>query len=452
MNENIENQEYSKSYALLIVAVVAMGGVLYGYDVGIINAAMLYIGKEITMTQNELAFIASAVFGGGTIAIFVTGPLADFFGRKLMLFISSLIFLAGVYAIYIADSYTFLLAGRVLQGLGVGIMTLVIPLYLAEITSPAFRGRGTAVFQLMLTAGILLASVIGLLFSHGETGDWRGMFLSCAGFGALFAVGIFFIPRSPRWLIQKGRKEEAFAILRKTLNKEEYEHEIAAINKKEQENAPVENFLVAIKQKAMLKPFIIVVAVAVLNQLIGIAPILQYSAVILKSSGASTNTIAIIGSIWITVINVGGTVIGLALVDKLGRRPLLLTGTGGATLCLLLAGLSFTMGLGSTIVMAAIMGFILFFAIGPGVCVWLALSELLPGPVRSNGMAIGLTLNSLAATAWSGYFLLIGQNSGFQNSLFISAFFCLVYFLVTLTQIPETKGKTLDEIEAHFRD
>ncbi|ELV8578692.1 sugar porter family MFS transporter [Vibrio vulnificus] len=440
---------------LLVVATAAMAGALYGYDLGIINAAMLYIGEDIPMTDAQLSVIASAVFGGGVIAIFVSGPLADKFGRKAMMFVGTIIFLIGVAFLVSAESYTPLLLGRLGQGLGVGVMTLVIPLYLAEVTPTAIRGRSTATFQLMLTAGILFSALVGYFYAQGE-GDWRSMFLSCAYPAIIFGVGCFFIPESPRWLAQKGQLSKVKEALKSCrVNSEvesEYQAIVSALNNAEEEKTSFK----ALLNPRYTFPLLIAISIAVLNQLTGIAPILQFSAVILKESGASSNMIAIIASIWITVMNFGATIVGMVLVDKLGRKPLLSVGTFGAALSLLVAAATFfgmsSGGSQSLVVTGSIMMFVVFFAIGPGVCVWLALSELLPSAVRSNGMALALALNALAASTFSGLFLYLGQTISFGFTFVLCAAFCLVYFAIAKFIMPETKGRTLEEIESYFNE
>ncbi|MGF1744205.1 sugar porter family MFS transporter [Vibrio minamisatsumaniensis] len=439
---------------ILVVATAAMAGALYGYDLGIINAAMLYIGVDIPMTDAQLSVIASAVFGGGVIAIFVSGPLADKFGRKPMMFVGTVIFLIGVAFLVHAESYTSLLLGRIGQGLGVGTMTLVIPLYLAEVTPTAIRGRSTATFQLMLTAGILISALVGYFYAQGD-GDWRSMFLSCAYPAVVFGVGCLFIPESPRWLAQKGQLSKVKEALKSCRVRSEVESEYEAIVTASNNTKEKTSFKALLNPRYTF-PLFIAISIAILNQLTGIAPILQFSAVILKESGSSSNMIAIIGSIWITVMNFGATIVGMVLVDKLGRKPLLSIGTLGAALSLLVAAAAFfgmsSGGSQSLVVIGSIMMFVVFFAIGPGVCVWLALSELLPSAVRSNGMALALALNALAASTFSGLFLYLGQTISFGFTFVLCAVFCLVYFAIAKFIMPETKGKTLEEIECYFNE
>ncbi|MFM4775150.1 sugar porter family MFS transporter [Aeromonas veronii] len=438
---------------LLIVGVAALAGALYGYDLSIINAAMLYMDKDIPMTEQELSVIAGAVFGGGVISIFISGPLADMFGRKTMMFWGCIVFLIGVAFLVTAEGYYSLLIGRLGQGLGVGVMTLVIPLYLSEIAPKNIRGRSTATFQLMLTAGLIVAAVIGYLYAN-QGGNWRSMFLSCAYPALLFFVGCFFIPESPRWLAKEGR----FDAVRKALEVCRVESEVATEYKTIISSASIREDNSSFK--SLLNPrysyaLSIVICIAILNQLTGIAPILQFSAVILKDSGSSSDMVAIMSSIWITVMNFIATIIGMILVDKIGRKPLLSVGTLGASFSLLIAAAAF-FGLKSTdiqpiIVTVAIMSFIMFFAIGPGICVWLALSELLPSNIRSTGMALALSLNALAASLFSGMFLYLGQTISFGFTFIICSIFCMLYFGVAKYLMPETKGKTLEEIEMYFQ-
>lgn len=442
---------------LLIITVAAMGGLVYGYDIGIINAAMLYLQDDIPMSAAQLGWIGSAVFGGGAFAIFVTGPLSDIFGRRRMMFVGSAIFLAGVVALAVATNYPVLLSGRLLQGFGVGVMTLVIPLYLAEITPPLIRGRGIATFQVMLTAGILAAAAAGYLFAQ-TGGDWRAMFASCALPCLLFVAGLLLIPESPRWYMQKKQPERALKALQASRSAAMAAEEFAQL--KQQFDTPsMQSARGGLQIRHLFAsryrlPLLLVLSVAVLNQLTGIAPILQFSTLILKEAGSDTNALAIVGSIWITVMNLLATIVGLLLVDRLGRRPLLRIGTGGAALSLLCCAIALwgmdPGNLKAYLVAFAVTSYIVFFAIGPGVVVWLVLSELLPNAIRSSGMAVALTLNAFAATAMSGFFIWSGSALGFGVALLICAMCCLFYFLLALFSIPETKGKTLEEIEAGF--
>lgn len=355
--------------------------------------------------------------------------------------------------IVLSDSYATLLAGRIVQGIGVGVITIAVPLYLTESMPAKLRGRGVTAFQLLLTVGILLASLVGLAFT--SSGDWRGMFLSAAVPGIIMFFGCFLLSDSPRWLAMKGRYDKALAVLRKTRTEQEAEHEL------NQMRAALESGRkgfgvpkLKLFQKRYMLPLFIVFAVAICNQLTGINSFLQFSAVVLKNGGLDSNIVAMLGSTAITGLNFIMTLIAISLSDKIERKYLVAFGTGGIVLSLAYCGLIYWMMPLSEVkgfmLLGGILAFIFFYAVGPGALVWAILSELLPSRIRSTGLAVALFLNSMTSTILASVFLSLVNHIGYTGLFWLCGCFTIFYFLVAVFLAPKTKGRSLEEIEAGF--
>ena len=541
-------------YTLLLLFISGMGGLLYGYDIGIIGAALLYLGKTIHLTLAQESLIVAAVLGGGTISSLVAGALADVLGRKKLMIAAALLFIASVILIVIAKGFGPLFAGRALQGLSAGMIAVVIPLYLAECLPASIRGRGTAVFQLMLTTGILISLAVGAHFARNvdalsaqstldasallsaQDHAWRAMFLSAIYPAIVFLLGSLFVTESPRWLLRRGRVADSRRALERSRPPSELEAEFArmtASNDSATEGAKSGTLW----QRRYIVPFLLTCTVLGLTQATGINSILQFIVVILQQAGLDASTAADKATL-VTAVNVVFTIVGLLLVDKLGRKALLMIGTAGIAIALISAAVIFhrfeserldvtelvrqrvsenTLSLrveetapnASTLnvptqltllyaqgdderlvtgfsraadpvvkipadsqgrslvikrakfgavpaestgtwVMLCLMLFIASFAIGPGVCVWLALSELMPTRIRSLGMGLGLLINQGVSTLIAAVFLPIVGNHGYTSIFIFWAICTVLYFAVAAFWLPETKGRTLEEIEAHF--
>jgi len=448
------SEKRKKLFAMSVLIFAAVGGILYGYDLGIIAGAMLFITHDIKMSIDELSILVGAVFGGGAIATLITGPLADWVGRRKMIMLSSLVFIIGVLIVYYSTDFVSVLLGRVIQGLGVGIITIVVPLYLAESVPGKLRGVGVSVFQLLLTAGILFAALVGLFFT--PTGDWRGMFLTAIIPGLIMFFGCFSLSDSPRYLVMKGDYQKAREVLSRFRTSDEVEIVLNRMKHlRETHLAHLNDKVETLFQKRFIKPVLIGVGIAMLNQLIGTNAILQLSAYLLKSAGLGSNMLAMVGGTMITGLNFLVTLLAMFVVDKVPRRLLYSIGTGGLTLALIFAGLVLTLvphsSLQGYLLLAAILLFIAFYAMGPGMLVWVVLGEVMPTRVRSMGMAIALCLNSFISFGFAAIFIKLSNVMGDAGIFFVCAFFGLLYFLMTSLVIPETKGKSLEEIETSFK-
>ncbi len=436
---------------IFIIVVAGLGGVLYGFDIGIISGALVFMKETISITSDEASLIIAAVLGGGAVATLISGPFADRFGRRFSINVSAVIFIIGVIIIVMASGFATVMAGRLIQGVGIGIITIVVPLYLAETVPPHLRGRGVTLFQLCLTFGILLGYLIN--FALKSTHDWRMMFATAFVPAVLFLIGgLLLLPRSPRWLYLNDLVDEARDVLAKTQGDDYVEESLAEMKAViEEESKQETGSWGMLLRSGYRKAFLIALGVGILNQLTGINVLLQFNATILGASGLQT---AILGSVGVGLINFIGTLIAMSLVDRVGRRPLLIIGTAGVTIALAFIGIVQAVSPASSFAgyatLAGFMVFIIFYAVGPGVVVWLAISEVLPLAIRAKGMSVALFANSLTSAGLAAVFMDLVGSINYSGVFLVMAFFTFLYLLIAVFPLPETRGRSLEKIENEF--
>jgi MFS family permease len=585
-----------RTYNRFLLLVAGFGGLLYGVDVGIIGGALPYLEATSHLTAGQLSIIVAAVLLGSVISTLFAGLLADWMGRKALMAISGLAFVISIPVIALSNGYEPLFFGRLLQGISGGLIGVVVPLYLAECLAAAHRGKGTAVFQWLLTLGIVLAALIGIYYSYRveavtrvadaaslfafKDQAWRRIFWVSLPPGLLFVLGSLFVAESPRWLYARGKKERAYAALLRSRSLEQADIEL----KEMEETALAKSTVVSGKQivagkqikESLLRrkyviPFVLACVILFCNTATGINSVIAYNTNILLQSGLSDLN-AHWGYVIFTCVNFLMTICGMMLIDRKGRKFLFMMGTAGVTISMICVGLMFIStersNLDTREVVQSMIGpdqtltlpfnpeeakrllaakgypggainsnraslaviysygdftaatsivrsddqggapihitrencvpnnkveaffknpfgnldaartaplkierasigrvpeaahgwlvalglyiFVGFYATGPGVAVWLALSELMPTRIRSNGMSIALVLNQLVSTTLAGIFLPVASKYGYSAMFFIFASFTVIYFITVTFFLPETKGKTLEEIEKHF--
>jgi SP family myo-inositol transporter-like MFS transporter 13 len=586
MTATPDNSKIFYNRFLLIVA--GLGGLLYGVDVGIVAGALPYLEATSGFTGGQLSTVVAAVLLGSVISTLFAGLLADWLGRRTLMALSGVMFVLSIPMIALSHGYGSLVLGRLLQGVSGGLIGVVVPLYLAECLTASDRGKGTGIFQWLLTLGLVVAAGLGLYFSFrvdqvAKLGDaakllafkdtaWRSIFWVSLPPGILFVIGSLMVAESPRWLLRRGKKEAASAALLRSRTSSQADLELkemeevldAETNKSAGKSASSESLL----RRKYVIPFILACIILAANQATGINSIIGYNANILLQGGLSD-----FAAHWayfvFQVINFLITFCGVLLVDRKGRKFLLSLGTGGIILSLICTGIlfhgnekervdikaaiqsrvtadqTFTLnytpeiadqllresanppaGRATSLVVIYSYGdfnatsqvvrsndtatkpievrrdacvpsnkviaffsnpfgdldaartaplkienalispvptpsngwtiaitlfiFMAFYAIGPGVCVWLALSELMPTRIRSNGMSIALLLNQGVATTIAAIFLPTVGKYGYSTMFFGFAACTVLYFVTAAFFLPETKGKTLEEIEAHF--
>jgi SP family galactose:H+ symporter-like MFS transporter len=433
-----------------IAGLVSVGGILYGYDLGVISGALLFINNSIPMTDAQIGLIVGAVLGGGLFGTLLAGPIGDQLGRRFLIALSAFIFIVGIIFILLANSFAMLFSARLLLGTAVGMVAVGVPLYVAEIVPSKDRGKYITFFQLLLTFGIVLAYFIDLIFT--PTGNWRGMFAVLFIPAFILFFGMIKLPETPRWLIAHNKPEKAREILQKLYHSEKevaYDMQLITESLQQTQGAWGDFF-----SRQFLGPAFVAVLIAIFNQLTGINSFLQYAPLILKNAGMSSNEVSMMGSVGIGALNFIFTIVAITFIDSLGRRPLLLIGVFGVVLSEIYLG-AVTIFFASSpyagiLALGGLLSFIIFFAIGPGVVVWLAISELFPTKIRGKGISFCLFFNSLAATILSIYFLPLMKLLGMGQTYWLFAFFSTAYFLVTLFFLPETKARSLEEIQLSF--
>lgn len=581
------------AYNRFLLLVAGLGGLLYGVDVGIIGGALPYLEATSHLNAGQLSIIVAAVLLGSVISTLFAGLLADWMGRQPLMVVSGLLFVFSIPVIALSHGYEPLFFGRLLQGISGGLIGIVVPLYLAECLKASTRGKGTGVFQWLLTLGIVAAALIGIYYSYRvaavervaspaaifvfKNQAWRRIFWVSLPPGVLFVIGSLFLTESPRWLFKRGKKEQAYTALLRSRSKEQADVELSEMEQTARSavvqatSLPGKVFKDSLLRRKYVVPFLIACAILLFNQATGINSLIAYNTGILLQSGLS-DVSAHWGYVIFTFVNFSATIIGLTLVDKKGRKFLFMLGTAGVIVSMLGAGLMFLKTEGKNLnctgtvasmvqpdqtltlhfdqaeaqrllaaqgnagskiqadrasleviysyggysaettfvrsddkgatpihitrgsavpssefeawlkdpfanleaartaplkIQRAYIGtvpktrhgwlvalvlylFMTFYALGPGVCVWVALSELMPTRIRSNGMSIALVLNQLVATVLAGVFLPVVSKYGYSTIFFVFAGFTVCYFLTVTFFLPETKGKTLEEIEEYF--
>ena len=445
--------DHSKNnwFMFWIACLVSVGGILYGYDIGVISGALLFIQKSIPMTDTQIGMIVGAVLGGGLVGTLLAGPIGDRYGRRYLIMISSLVFIVGVGLILLAHSFVMMLCARLFLGVGVGVVAVAVPLYVAEIVPAKDRGKYVTFFQLLLTFGIVTAYFVDLIFT--PSGNWRAMFAVVLVPAFILFVGALFLPETPRFLIATHQVERARHILQRIRSSShEVENDIRVISDSlhETQSSWFELFT-----RQFFVPTLIAVAIATFNQLTGINSFLQYAPLILKNAGIDSNLVTMIGSAGIGMLNFLCTIIAILFIDSVGRRPLLLIGVFGVMISECCLGaiqyLGYDAATTGILSLIGLLAFIMFFAIGPGVVVWLAISELFPTRVRGKGIAFCLFFNSLASTLLATFFLPISHRFGMSQTYWLFALFTFGYFVIAFFFLPETKTKSLEEIQHQFQ-
>ena len=416
-----------------------LGGLLYGIDFGTIAAAMPYIRELGMFSDAELSWIVGAVLFGGIVSSLSAGILCDRFGRKRMIVAAAALFLVAIPIVCLSSgSLAVMMAGRVLQGMSAGYMSVVMPMYLTETLPPEVRGRGTGVFQFCLGLGLVLAAAIGFavttLLGDRAAVAWKVNFWWTMLPVAVLFVGSMFLGESPVWEKRRFERFERFERL-------------------ETSGSWAQTLL----QRRYVIPFLLAVLVLTFNKTTGMSSITSYSVVIFHKAGFA-GSLGNVGDFAIKLTNLLVTVVAATLIDRKGRTFLLRVGTAGMTVGMAAIGAVFLLierfgvaasGFTGVLCLASFFLMQVFYALGPGICVWLVLSELMPLRIRANGMAIALFMNQFVAWGLASSFLPWVNRWGWFSMFFFFAANGVLYFIVACF-IPETKGKTLEELETLF--
>jgi sugar porter (SP) family MFS transporter len=436
---------------ILTAAIAGLGGLLFGYDTGIIASAMLFIRSDLGLSSFEQGLVVSAVPIGAAFGALAAGPMADKYGRRLVIIVSAVVFIVGAIISALADSVGVLTIARVVIGIAIGFASATAPVYISEMAPPEIRGRLVTLFQLAVTIGILAAYLVGLALE--PAGDWRWMLGLGAVPALLLAGGMIKMPQSPRWLVMSGQEFKARATLEKIRAGGPHEIEVE-IEEIEEAVGEEPGKWSELRTPIMRAALTVGVGLAILQQITGINTVIYYAPTIVEYTGIDSSSSAILASIGVGIVNVGMTIVAIRLLDRLGRRPLLLVGVAGMSLSLFTLGLAFQLGdedtVTSVVAIASLMAFVASFAISLGPIFWLLNSEIYPLRTRSKAAALGTFTNWIFNFAVSLTFLLLIDALGQSGAFWLYAAIGVVTWIFCQRLVPETKGKRLEEITAVF--
>jgi sugar porter (SP) family MFS transporter len=421
-----------------------MGGLMFGFDIAIISGAVPFIQPYFGWDELHLGWGVSSLLVGAIIGAFGSGVLTDKFGRKKILIIVALFFAVSCTFTAIATSSVIFICSRLIGGLAVGAASVLSPMYVAEVATPKNRGTLVSIYQLTIVFGILCSYTINYWLQEFDN-NWRWMFATGIVPSVLFFAGLFFIPESPRWLYKAGRKEESLKVLIKIGGKTLAEAEIIEIANSLKDNY-ASGSIGELFRPSTRKVIIIGFILAVLVQVSGINTIVDYAPKILLAAGVEIKN-ALLHTSLIGLINFIFTFIAISFIDKIGRRLLYLIGSMGMVVTLLLIAGSFYWNMDGMFTLISIMLFIAFFASCIGPVFWTLVSEIFPNQIRGKAVAFA------SFTQWIFNFLVVllfphflASIGGAVTFLFL-AFMSFVQWLFTYLYVPETKGKSLEEIE-----
>ncbi len=394
-------RKYNKNLVVVIVAIASTGGLLFGFDTGVISGALPFLERSWDLSTQQQEWIVTALLIGAVAGAMSSGRLTDIFGRKKIIIITSIIFAVGSLLAGASPTMGYLAASRVILGIAIGISSFTVPMYIAEISPTKIRGALVSSFQLMITIGILASYFSDQAFANeADPFSWRWMFYVGVIPAVILFVGMIFLPESPRWLMGNGRREEGIKVLKKVESPDLIEDSIRRIDAEiEKEKQAVTNW------KELFKPWLrsalsIAVGIMFVQQFVGINTIIYYAPTVFLIAGFQGAKAAIAATITVGVVNVLSTIISMALIDKIGRRKLYFIGLSGMAVALAALGFFFLNrdGLGEGmryLIVGSILVYIFFFAISLGPLGWLMISEVFPLKVRGLGMSIGSLSNWL---------------------------------------------------------
>ena len=439
-----------KRFVYLATAISALGGMLFGYDIGVISGAILFIQKEFSLSAGMEEIVVSSVLLGSLVGALGGGMLADRLGRRRLLIFTAIVFGLGALGAALAPGTTVLITARIIAGVAIGIASFVAPLYISEIAPVAIRGKLVSINQVALTSGIVISYLVDYAFAGAQA--WRWMFALAVVPAAAFGIGLMFIPNSPRWLADRGKTDQARAVLKRIRPPDKVEGELDEIQQSlKQQKGHWSELFSPLLRMAM----IVGVGLAVAQQITGINTVIYYAPTIFKFAGLSSTSAAILASVGVGVVNVVLTLVAMQLIDRVGRRPLLLISLAGMTISLGVLGLAFALpqlsGSLGWIAVTSLMVYVGSFAVGLGPVFWLMLSEIYPLAIRGRAMSVGTIANWGANLIVALSFLTLTQMLGKAATFWLYGAVSIGAWLFAYFLVPETKGKSLEQIEAHWR-
>ncbi len=452
VNHSAPSKSANRSFVYMAAAFAALGGLLFGYDTGVISGAELFIRNDFVLSTFALEVIVSGVLAGASVGALAGGRLADLYGRRKLLIATAIIFAVGAILCTAAPSVPILVAGRIIVGLGIGLSSSTVPVYISEVAPAEARGWQVSLFQLAITVGILLAYLVDFAFAQIQS--WRWMFGMALLPAAIFGLGMVFLPESPRWLLGSGQLEKARATLARVRGTADVARELSEIEQS-LAHSPERGRLSDLLAPSLRPALVVGIGLAVFQQITGINTVIYYAPVIIQSAGISSASGAILATAGIGLVNVLMTIVSMRLVDRAGRKPLLLTGIAGMGVTLVLLALVFRSG-NHTPAMAwlaviSMMAYVASFAISLGPIFWLMISEIYPLKIRNSAEGVAATFNWGSNMIVALTFLTLVERLGPSWTFTLYGLCTVAAWIFSFYFVPETKGRTLEEIEESWR-
>ncbi|MBZ8174380.1 glucose transporter GlcP [Staphylococcus delphini] len=432
----------------MIFFIGALGGLLYGYDMGVISGALLYLKDDIPLNAYTEGLVVSSMLVGAIVGAGLSGPLSEKLGRRRLVFMISIVFIIGALILALAPTMEILVLGRVVIGLAVGGSTAIVPVYLSELAPTDARGSLSSLNQLMITIGILASYLVNYAFAPIE--GWRWMLGLAVVPSLILMIGVIFMPESPRWLLEKRGEKAARDVMKLTYPASEIDHEIENMKKI---NQIADNTWTVLKSPWLLSTIIIGSIFALLQQLIGINAIIYYAPKIFATAGLGEST-AILSTVGIGVVNVLVTIFAISIIDKIDRKKLLVIGNIGMVASLLImSALIWLIGVNSAawIIMLCLTTFIIFFGVSWGPVLWVMLPELFPMRARGAATGIAALVLSIGSLLVAQFFPVLTDVLEVQQVFLIFAVIGIIAMIFVMKFLPETRGRSLEQIEQDLR-
>ncbi len=451
MQQTIEKTSHNLRYILTISFISALGGLLFGFDISVISGALPFISPYFHLDGWGKGFAVSSLYIGCMVGCLIAGTVSERYGRKPGLILSAFLFAVSSIGVALSHQLSWFIAFRILGGLGVGMASSLSPMYIAEISPAEIRGRMVSINQLTIVVGILLTYFINyLLAAYVPVNEWRWMFGVGLVPSLLFMIGMFFVPESPRWLLSVGKKDQSKGILEK-IGGEAYASRIInqVTDNTKKEHREVKHWSVIFSRK-FFPVLLIGVVLAIFQQLCGINVVFFYAPDIFAKTGAGVQT-QLLQTIAVGAVNLIFTLVAMWLIERTGRRGLMLLGSAALTVCYLIIGflLNDMTGNGTWLLIFILLA-IASYAISLAPVTWVLISEIFPNHIRSTGVSIATFFLWLACYVLTLTFPVIMKNFGGYTAFWIYAGICVLGFLFVYLKVKETKGKTLEEIEMLF--
>ena len=435
-----------KSFAVVIASIGAIGGFLFGYNTAVISGALLVFNDLFHLSLAEKANVVSILILGALFGALIAGFLSDRLGRKKTVIVTAAVYVVGSFIIAATPSLGWLFIGRFITGLGVGLGSLIVPLYIAEMSPIRYRGMLVTMFQLMVTIGIFISYILNYYFD--VAGVWRWLFVISLIFAGVLFVSMFFLPESPTWLIAHRKKAKARKILRLVRSGEDIDKIVDRVSKNSTKPKTKTTW-----KKSLISATIVGIGLSVAQQVTGINAVFYYAPMIFSEAGFASRSSEMLATIGLGAINVIATIFAMWFIDTKGRRPLLLIGTAGMFIGLLFLAICFFIGAKSISILSilSLMFYVVMFAIGLGPITWLLISEIFPMRVRGKVMSICVFANWFTNYLISLFFLPAVKFLGGAWTFMSFAILCALALYFIWLKVPETKGKSLEEIEKSWK-